>query len=72
MGYTPIPVSVNISIRQFYDGNFIESVMNILKVTNFDAQYLDLEITESISMAWYTKFRTTKTSTLNGWVTSTL
>ena len=72
MGYTPIPISVNISIRQFNDGNFIESVMNILKVTNLDAQYLDLEITESISMAWYTKSRTTKTSTLNGWVTLTL
>lgn len=50
-GYTPIPVSVNISMRQFYDGNFVESVMNILKETNLDAHYLDLEITESISMA---------------------
>ena len=50
-GYTPIPVSVNISLRQFYDGNFVESVMNILKETNLDAQYLDLEITESISSA---------------------
>jgi diguanylate cyclase (GGDEF)-like protein/PAS domain S-box-containing protein len=51
MGYTPIPVSVNISMRQFNEGNFVESVMNILKETNLDAHYLDLEITESISMA---------------------
>ncbi|MFB3162435.1 EAL domain-containing protein [Neobacillus sp. 179-J 1A1 HS] len=50
MGYTPIPVSVNISMRQFYDDNFVESVMNILKETNLGAHYLDLEITESISM----------------------
>ncbi|MFS0776975.1 EAL domain-containing protein [Neobacillus sp. 3P2-tot-E-2] len=51
MGYTPIPVSVNISMRQFYDENFVESVMNLLKETNLDAHYLDLEVTESISMA---------------------
>jgi diguanylate cyclase (GGDEF)-like protein len=51
MGYTPIPVSVNISLRQFYDGDFVESVMKILKETKLDARYLDLEITESISMA---------------------
>ncbi|PFO03314.1 PAS domain S-box protein [Bacillus sp. AFS076308] len=51
MGYTPISVSVNISMRQFYDGNFVESVINILEETKLDAQYLDLEITESISMA---------------------
>jgi len=51
MGYTPIPVSVNISMRQFYDRNFVESIINILKETKLDAQYLDLEITESISMA---------------------
>ncbi|PAE38057.1 putative bifunctional diguanylate cyclase/phosphodiesterase [Bacillus sp. 7884-1] len=50
MGYTPITVSVNISMRQFFDGNFVETVKNILKETNLDAQYLDLEITESISM----------------------
>ncbi|WP_066051234.1 EAL domain-containing protein [Robertmurraya korlensis] len=49
-GYTPIPVSVNISMRQFYHENFVESVSAILKETNLDAQYLDLEITESISM----------------------
>lgn len=50
MGYTPITVSVNISMRQFFDGEFVETVKNILKETNLDAQYLDLEITESISM----------------------
>jgi EAL domain-containing protein (putative c-di-GMP-specific phosphodiesterase class I) len=49
-GYTPIPVSVNISMRQFYKENFVECVRNILKETKLDAQYLDLEITESISM----------------------
>ncbi|MDM5326291.1 EAL domain-containing protein [Neobacillus sp. CF12] len=51
MGYTPIPVSVNISMRQFYEEDFVESVRKILKETNLDARYLDLEITESISMA---------------------
>jgi EAL domain-containing protein (putative c-di-GMP-specific phosphodiesterase class I) len=50
-GVRPMPVSVNISMRQFYDGNFVETVRDILKETNLEAQYLDLEITESISMA---------------------
>ncbi|MBU5441543.1 EAL domain-containing protein [Paenibacillus sp. MSJ-34] len=49
-GLPPIPVSVNLSVRQFLLQNLYEKVEHVLKKTGLDARYLDLEITESMTM----------------------
>lgn len=49
-GYAPITVSVNLSMKQFEQYDFIETVSRILRDTGLDPQYLELEITESIAM----------------------
>ena len=50
MGYRPICVSVNVSPKQFEKEDFIEEVRNVLKETNLEAKYLELEITEGVAM----------------------
>ncbi|PLT32833.1 bifunctional diguanylate cyclase/phosphodiesterase [Bacillus sp. V5-8f] len=47
-GYPPLRVAVNISSRQFQQSNFVETVKKILKETELDPMYLELELTESI------------------------
>lgn len=49
-GMPPMRVSVNLSVRQFKEPNMIGMVDRVLKETGLDPQYLELEITESISM----------------------
>ncbi|HZG58481.1 putative bifunctional diguanylate cyclase/phosphodiesterase [Paenibacillus sp.] len=49
-GLPPIPVSVNLSVRQFLHPNLIERVASILKESELSAEYLELEITESMTM----------------------
>lgn len=50
LGYGPFPVSVNLSIRQFMRQDLPRRIAEILKETKLDAQYLELEITESMTM----------------------
>ncbi len=40
-------ISVNISARQFQQSNFVVKIAEILKETNFNPEYLELEITET-------------------------
>jgi diguanylate cyclase (GGDEF)-like protein/PAS domain S-box-containing protein len=47
-GNTKVPIAVNISVRQFQDDYFVDSVKNSLQQAKLDPQYLELEITESI------------------------
>jgi diguanylate cyclase (GGDEF)-like protein/PAS domain S-box-containing protein len=47
-GLESIPISVNVSVKQFRNGHIIKNVRDILKETGLDPQYLELEITESI------------------------
>ncbi|CAH1200431.1 hypothetical protein PAECIP111893_01375 [Paenibacillus plantiphilus] len=49
-GLRHIPVSVNLSIRQFLQQNLTEKVSDILNRTGLKAEYLDLEITETMTM----------------------
>ncbi|WP_416148806.1 putative bifunctional diguanylate cyclase/phosphodiesterase [Salipaludibacillus sp. HK11] len=48
IGYPSLCVSVNVSVRQFQHGDFIETVRNALQETGLKAEFLELEITESI------------------------
>ncbi len=47
-GYPAIPISVNLSPRQLARGDIVEVVQRILDETGLQAQYLELEITESV------------------------
>ncbi len=49
-GFQTLSISVNLSIRQFLQSNLIHKIAQILKETELDPQYLDLEITESMTM----------------------
>ena len=40
---------VNLSIKQLQQKDFLSSVKQILEETNFDPNYLELEITEGIT-----------------------
>jgi diguanylate cyclase (GGDEF)-like protein len=49
-GIPPITVSVNVSARQFKDGKLIHHVADVLRESGMKAQYLELEVTESVVM----------------------
>ena len=48
-GYEPVPISVNVSNLQFRQKDFVELVENVLQQTNLAPQYLEIEITESMT-----------------------
>jgi EAL domain-containing protein (putative c-di-GMP-specific phosphodiesterase class I) len=47
MGFTGLKVAVNVSGKQLVHDNFITTLKNALAATEFDARYLELEITET-------------------------
>ncbi|WP_307205767.1 putative bifunctional diguanylate cyclase/phosphodiesterase [Paenibacillus harenae] len=49
-GLPHIPVSVNLSIRQFVQNDLASKVASVLHKTGLEPKYLDLEITESMTM----------------------
>ncbi|WP_291299601.1 EAL domain-containing protein [Desulfosporosinus sp. BICA1-9] len=49
-GYPPVRIAVNLSARQFRQANLVSQIAQILTETGLDPQWLELEITESISM----------------------
>ncbi|MFJ5762673.1 EAL domain-containing protein [Neobacillus sp. NPDC093182] len=49
-GLSPLTVSVNISAKQFFQSNLVEIVESALSETGLHPNYLELEITESITM----------------------
>lgn len=49
-GIPNISVAVNLSIRQFFQQNLVQMVEDILMRTNLSPRYLELEITESMTM----------------------
>lgn len=50
IGLPPIGISVNLSTRQFFQQNMVEIVEDILTETELPPHYLELEITESMTM----------------------
>lgn len=49
-GYRPICVSVNLSMRQFLQPNLAGKIGEFLKQIGLDPRYVDLEITESMTL----------------------
>ncbi len=49
-GYRPTLMAVNISVIQLQDSGFVAAVREILKKTQLDPQWLELELTESAIM----------------------
>lgn len=50
-GLPPIRVAVNVSIQQIQQQNFIEMVSNILRETELEPKYLELELTENVILS---------------------
>ncbi|RHW37586.1 EAL domain-containing protein [Lysinibacillus yapensis] len=46
-GFSPMVMSVNLSVRQLYQPNIIDMVCGILEETKLAPEYLEIEITES-------------------------
>jgi diguanylate cyclase (GGDEF)-like protein len=49
-GIPPLRISVNVSLKQLMQADFVDMLANILAETSFDPQYLELELTESVMM----------------------
>lgn len=49
-GYPPITVSINLTAVDFYQTNVTESIKNALEKSGLDAQWLDVELTESLAI----------------------
>jgi len=49
-GYPPLRLSVNLSLRQFQQSDFVDRLARMLQEINFDPTQLDLELTESVVM----------------------
>lgn len=47
MGYTHLKVAVNLAEKQLREENFIRTLLNILKTSQFDPNFIELEITET-------------------------
>lgn len=47
-GHPPIVIAVNVSARQLQKKDFVQMVDQVLRETGMEAQYLELELTESI------------------------
>ncbi len=45
-GLQPLRISVNISLKQFRNGNLIDSIHRALETSGLDPKYLELELTE--------------------------
>lgn len=49
-GFPKMPISVNLSMRQFFQHNLKGKISHVLEQTGLEPQYLELEITESMTM----------------------
>jgi len=49
-GLNPVRVAVNLSVKQFYNPNIVDIVDRVLQETKLKPCYLELEVTESLSV----------------------
>jgi diguanylate cyclase (GGDEF)-like protein/PAS domain S-box-containing protein len=49
-GLGPFTVSVNVSVRQFRQDDFVQTIIDVLRETGLEARYLEIELTESAVM----------------------
>jgi diguanylate cyclase (GGDEF)-like protein len=49
-GYPPITVSINLTAVDFYQTDVTESIKHALEESGLEAQYLDVELTESLAL----------------------
>ncbi|WP_100011216.1 putative bifunctional diguanylate cyclase/phosphodiesterase [Lentibacillus sediminis] len=49
-GYDQLQISVNVSSRQFHGEHFVETVTEVLADTALEPEYLELEVTEHMTM----------------------
>ena len=49
-GLSPIRVAVNVSAQQFYRGNIVDSVKRALQDTALEPKWLEIELTESLTL----------------------
>ncbi len=61
-GFGTLKMSVNLSVRQFRNENLLESIQDILTETGMPAEYLELELTESM----FVNDRTSVLKTMHG------
>jgi EAL domain-containing protein (putative c-di-GMP-specific phosphodiesterase class I) len=52
-GYDKIKLSINVSIVQFYQKQFVENLVKLTKECGIDPKYIQLEITESVMIETY-------------------
>lgn len=50
MGLPPVRIAVNVSVKQLLKPDFVDKVAEILKETELEPRYLELEITENIAI----------------------
>ena len=50
MGLSELKIAINLSARQFYNNNLVQTIEQILQTTKLDSQGLELEITETATM----------------------
>lgn len=50
LGFTDISLALNLSVKQFIDSQLCEKVQNTLQKFNHNANFLELEVTESLLM----------------------
>lgn len=48
LGYPPLPVSVNVSVRQFEEGDLLGTIEQVLEETRLDPEWLEIEVTETV------------------------
>lgn len=61
LGYKPVYISVNVSVKQIVKPGFTNIIKSVLKTSKMDARYLQLEITESIFSSDYETIKKTVT-----------
>jgi EAL domain-containing protein (putative c-di-GMP-specific phosphodiesterase class I) len=49
-GLPPVRVAVNLSPQQFYRDDIVDTVESVLRTTGLDPQWLELELTESLTL----------------------